>query len=341
MNTDGEVLLSNIVLEEFCSFYETNLVSKIGALKKSENDLHRDPYFGTIKINTVEIDAEFEKALKNFRESVMNDPIHNQRISMVRPTMIDGLELTKFILQSRETKDKNVQIRDYLIWDSVLNFSLEHSQDITTKFMGRNITFPKAVVTFITKDKGFGENELFQNLVKQYNLDNIEVLESIPDFLEKKGFYFDFITEKVIKAKISPSRIMKDLSKDIGVLLSYVSERYSKNCFEKEIVEAGIQNVDVLEHYTYIDSEDGKHKFTAHLKVWVKVVFEKDEAGYAESVSMDKTNLWSRLETYDDEHRPVFERPILFFYGGLVNVKRKSMKSVRFIDYLPDMFLNE
>ena len=72
MNTDGEVLLSNIVLEEFCSFYETNLVSKIGALKKSENDLHRDPYFGTIKINTVEIDAEFEKALKNFRESVMN-----------------------------------------------------------------------------------------------------------------------------------------------------------------------------------------------------------------------------------------------------------------------------
>jgi hypothetical protein len=341
MHTDGEVLLSNIVLEEFCSFYEKSLAQKITALKKANNDLHRDSFFSSIKNSDTELDKEFKKAVIKFREAVMNDPIHNGRIAQVKPTMIDGLELTKFILQSRESKEQNVQIRDYLIWDSVLNFSLQHSQDITENFMGRTITFRKAVVTFITKDRGFEENELFQALLARYGINNIEVLESIPDFLEKKGFYFDFITQEVIKTKISPSRIMKDLSKDMGALLSYVSERYDKNCYEKEIVESEIQKVEVLEHYTYVDSEDGKHKFSAQLKVWVRVVFEEDKDGCLESLKAEKTNRWSSLETYDEKHRPFFERPILFFYGGLVNVKRKTMTSVRFFDYMPDMFLSE
>ena len=32
---------------------------------------------------------------------------------------------------------------------------------------------------------------------------------------------------------------------------------------------------------------------------------------------------------------------LAFFYGGLVNVERKSIKSLRFLDYMPDMYLND
>lgn len=340
MNTDGEVLLSLIVLEEFSNYYESVLDSKTNAYLKANKDLIRDPYFDSPEEIEKEVKKKFDRALNHFRETLQNEPIHETRISILKPTMISGLELAKFILDSKETKDSNVQIRDYLIWDSVLNFAKSENEDRVMKLGRRTVTFEKNLVTFITKDKGFGENEIFQNLKEEYDIDNLEIVSSISEFLENKGFYFDFVTTELIKQKITPNRILKDLTKDIGALLSYVSERYHKNCYEKEVVSSEIENVEVLESYTYIDSKDGKHKFTANLKVWVKVVFEKDEEGYEERQNVDKKR-WGSLETYDNEKRPYFQKPLLFFYGGLVNVERKTIKSVKFLDYMPDLYLNE
>jgi len=340
MNTDGEVLLSDIVLEEFNNYYELVLTSKTNAYIKANRDLVRDPYFSSPNEIEHNVKKELEKAIKHFRATLKKDPIHNHNISVLRPTLISGLVLTKFILDSKETKDSNIQIRDYLIWDSILNFAKEENEDRITKIGRRKITFSKSIITFITKDKGFGKNEVFQDLLKKYKIDNLEVLNSIPEFLEKKGFYFDFVTPELIKEKITHTRILKDLSKDIGALLSYVSERYNSNCYDKTIEESEIEKVEVLEHYTYIDSKDNKHKFTANLKVWVRVVFEKDEKGYKESLKVEK-NRWRSLETYDEQKRPYFQKPLLFFYGGLVNIERKSIKSIRFLDYMPDMYLDE
>jgi len=340
LNTDGEVLISNIVIEEFSNYYESILESKVSSFLKSKKDLIRDPYFESKEITEKEITSDINKAKELFRATLQTDPFHNSSISILKPTMISGLELTKFILQSRESKDSNIQIRDYLIWDSVLNFAKEESEDRIEKFFGRKITYEKSIVTFISKDKGFEENELFKNLQIEYGVNNIEVLKSIPEFLEKKGFYFNFITASLIKDKITPKRILKDLSKDIGALLSYVSERYHKNCYEKAIEESEIEKIEVIEHYTYIDSKDNKHKFTANLKVWVRIVFEKDEVGYIESL-LKENNRWRSLETYDKLKRPYFQKPILFFYGGLVNVERKSIKSIRFLDFIPGMYLYE
>ncbi|MBV6646815.1 MAG: DUF4935 domain-containing protein [Cyclobacteriaceae bacterium] len=339
INTDGEVLLSLIVFEEFTSYYRSVLNSKTSSYLKANKDLIRDPFFKSPVDLEKNIASEFEKAVELFRNTLKNEP-QGGPMSILRPTMINGLELTKFILNSKETEESNVQIRDYLIWDSVLAFAKEESEDRIEKFARRKVTFEKSLITFITKDKGFEKNILFQNLLKQYDIDNVEVLKSIPEFLEKKGFYFDFVTTDLIKKKIPPERILKDLNKDIGALLSYVSERYHKNCYEKKVEEAEISKVEVLEHYTYIDSKDGKHKFTSHLKVWINVVFEKDEHGYQESLER-KTSQWRSLETYDHLKRPFFNKPLLFFYGGLVNVQRRSIKSVRFLDYMPDMFLDE
>ncbi|WP_298484179.1 PIN domain-containing protein [uncultured Maribacter sp.] len=244
MNTDGEVLLSDIVVEEFSNYYETLITSKTNSYIKASKDLIRDPYFNSPKEIENGANKELLKAIENFRSTLQKDPIHNLRIAIVRPTLINGLELTKFILNSKESKDSNIQIRDYLIWDSVLNFARRENEERITKIGRRKIKSDKGIITFITKDKGFGENEIFQNLLKEYKINNLEVLSSIPQFLEKKGFYFDFITSELIQEKINSKRILKDLSKDIGALLSYVSERYHKNCYEKEIEESEIEKGD-------------------------------------------------------------------------------------------------
>ena len=129
MHTDGEVLLSNIVLEEFSNYYESILLSKTNAYVKANKDLIRDPYFKSTEIVEKDINSDLQKAIDFFRTTLQNDPNHGLRISILKPTMISGLELTKFILQSKEKQDSNLQIRDYLIWDSVLNFAKEVSED--------------------------------------------------------------------------------------------------------------------------------------------------------------------------------------------------------------------
>lgn len=340
LNTDGEVLLSEIVIEEFSNYYKSTLLLKTNAYIKASKDITRDPFFKTLETVKEDINSDIESAIKLFRKTLKNDPIDDIGITILASSKISGLRLAKFILESKETKESNVQVRDYLIWDSVLFFAVNNSQNIIVKPDRVKITHEKSLVTFISKDKGFEDNMLFKNLVESYGIDNVEIRKSIPEFLEKKGFYFDFITKVLIKEKITPKRILSDLNKDISALLSYVSVRYQNNCDESAVEESEIEKIEVLEHYTYIDSRDGKHKFTANLKVWVRVVFEKDEEGYEESLAMIEKD-YGDLETYDEYKRPFYQKPLLMFYGGLVNVERKSIRSIKFIDYMPDRYLYE
>lgn len=340
MNTDGEVLLSNIVIEEFTNFYKESLKSKTNAFLKSSNDLKRDGFFESTDLKTIDVEKEFDKAIKKFRKTLSIDPVKKHRIAILKPTQIDGLELTKFILESRESKESNVQIRDYLIWDSILNFAFLESEDRIVKSGRRKIKYTKSILTFITRDKGFEENVLFKRLKENYGADNVEVEKSISNFLHKKGFNFNFITSELLIQKIKKERILKDLTKDIGALLSYVSGRYSSNCYDKKVEKSEIEKIEIIEYYTYKDSEDDKYKFIAHLKVFPNVVYEVDEEGYNESLETNKTKTYlGNLETYDNEKRPYFKEPILFMYGGLVNIERKTIKSIRFIDFLPWMYI--
>ena len=136
--------------------------------------------------------------------------------------------MTKFILEARNQGSNNIQVRDYLIWDSILDIAQEESTDRTEKFGKSKVVFEKGIIYFITKDKIFQEDELFQKRLKELNISNIEIFNSIPEFLHKKGFNLPFLNRKLILSKITDSKILKDLSKDIGALLSYVSPNYCR-----------------------------------------------------------------------------------------------------------------
>lgn len=335
IHTDSEVLVSTLVIEEFSNYYKTQLLKKQNDYDNIVSSLERDPYFKTDKIFH-SISTDIESAIAKFRKKIQSDPNHHVRIPLLNHTYIDCLQLTKFILESKNQTDAKIQVRDYLIWDSILSEALSQSIDKVGKFGKRKVKLDKGVIYFITKDKIFQEGELFIKRQKELGVLNIEIFNSIPQFLHKKGFNIAFLNAETILKRISNSKILTDLSKDFGSLLSYISARYDDDeCNKRKVVNTEIIDKEILEFYSYYDDTDKKPKYIAHLKVYVNVVFEKDydqnkEAG---------TEFGRYLETYDNKGRPYYKAPILFIYRGLLDEEKQVIKSVQFIDFMPDFYV--
>jgi hypothetical protein len=332
--TDTELLISTIVKEEFLNFYKSSLIKKSQEYVSSINALKRDPHFNTENVSFEEIDNAIEDSLKIFENKISNIPQHNSPFAPLKHTYIDALELTKFILESRNQGVNNIQVRDFLIWDSIIQIAKEESKDRIEKFGKTKVRFEKGRIYFIAKDKIFSENQLFQVRAKKYGLTNIEVFNSIPEFLHKKGFNIPFLTQTLILTRIKDARILKDLSVDVGALLSYINDSYtSKDCDDRKVVLSDIVKKEIIEYYSYKDTIDEKFKFVAHLKVYVNVVFEGSEID--ESLPSGSYG----LSTYDNEGRPYFNAPILFIYRGLLDVGRGAIKTIQFVDFLPFVYI--
>jgi hypothetical protein len=143
-----------------------------------------------------------------------------------------------------------------------------------------------------------------------------------------------FLTATLILTKIREQKILKDLSTDIGALLSYVSDSYkSDDCESRKVILSEVVKKEIVEFYSYKDTVDEKFRFVAHLKVYVKVVFESSEKD--ENLPHDSYG----LNTFDNEGRPYFDAPILFIYRGLLDVEKGSIKTVQFIDFLPFVYI--
>ena len=335
IHTDSEVLISTIVIEEFANYYKTRLLKKQNDYDNIVSSLERDPYFHTDK-QFHNISTDIEKAITKFRKKIHSDPNHNVRIPLLNHTYIDALHLTNFILDSKNQVEAKIQVRDYLIWDSILSEALNQSVDKVEKFGKRKIKLDKGIIYFITKDKIFQEGELFIKRQKELGVLNIEIFNSIPQFLHKKGFNIAFLNAETILNKISNSKVLKDLSKDLGSLLSYVSPRYdSDECNKRKVINAEIIDKEIIEFYSYYDDADKKPKYVAHLKVYVNVVFEKDNDYNKEA----GTEYGHYLETYDNKGRPYYKSPILFIYRGLLDEEKQTIKSVQFIDFIPDLYV--
>lgn len=329
--TESEVILSLVVAEEFSNHFKTEILKKQKAYNKTTKDLLREPL---LKINPktfVDIDNEVEKSIENFNQKIRED--HNGvPITIIQPTLIDSLELTKFILECRNSGISNIQVRDYLIWDSVLHFAKKYGKTEITKIGRRIIKSEPSLITFITKDTGF-QTQIFQDIRIKKGIENVEIMSSIPEYLHKRGFNLPFVTKELLLNKISLDRIYRDLSKDINSLLSYIIPITDQEYLDATTLSSKIEKVEIIEYYSYQEIE-GAFKFSAHLKVWLDVKFLK------KNYLLDTTNHYeSYLQTFDSLGNPEFKAPVLFFYGGLLNIERKSIKSVKFVDFLPWVYI--
>jgi hypothetical protein len=244
--TNGEVLLSTIVAAEFENQYTLELRKKVIHYRSSINALERDSYFDFKSEDFYDVTLKIESAKKLFREKLHNDPKHNVPISTLKSIKIDGLELTNFIINSKNEGVSNLQVRDYLIWDSILHFAKKNSKDRTTEIGLRKVTFEKSIVSFITKDNVFSDSSLFIALKSKYGIDNIEILNSIPEYLHKKGYNLPFVTPKLLLKRITAKRFLNDLEKDINALLTYISPKFTNQECESAIaIHKEIQDVEL------------------------------------------------------------------------------------------------
>jgi hypothetical protein len=332
--TEYEVLFSTIVKEELFDFYKTNLTKKYLGYQKSIDSLKRDPFFDD-NVSFSDISKVIDKSLEKYYKQLDLIPKYKTHLSILKHTTIDALELTRILLEFKNQEISNVQIRDYLIWDSVLQLALQESTDRIIKLSKRKITLEKGTINFITRDKIFHESNIFKRKREEMKISNIKIFHSIPEFLSSKGFNVSFLTEKLLINKISNEKIIRDLQNDIGALLSYVNSSYSEvECSNRKVELCEIEKKEIEEFYSYKEEVNGKFKYVVHLKVYVNVIFEKDSVE-TERLSINP----SGLNTYDNSGRPVFKEPILFIYSGLLNAENKTIKSIKFIDFLPWLYI--
>lgn len=284
----------------------------------------------------INIDLEIEKSLKSFKDRIANDPKFNHGISILPDSKISGVQLTKFILDSKNSAS-NVQVRDYLIWDSLLAFAKENSRDTVSSIGRKKIVYQKSNIVFITRDNGYTTNPLFQKLKASYDVENIDVVASIPQYLSKRGWNLSFLTKKLIAQKITKDRILRDLDKDINCLITYINPIYNE-CFEMaEVISRSIEAIKIEEYYSHLDAKDNKYRYVVHLKVYLDVLFKRPDI-YDPHARSDGARY---LETYDIEKRPKFNAPVLFMYEGLLDLTRETIKSVKMIDFLPWAYLHD
>lgn len=332
--TDGEVLLSTIVAAEFTAHYQNDLLKKSHQYQQSVAALQRDSLFPAGGFEFPDISDAVKASTEAFSRKLKEDPKHQLRVTILPETQMNGLELTGFILASKQAGIANVQVRDYLLWDAILTYAKKYGADEQFKMGRRTITHKKSLITFITKDNGFEKNPLFQALKERYGVDNLEIKSSIPQYLHHKGHNQSFLTPAALLKKINVDRIMKDLVKDLPALITYIDPAYNEGWEKTTVRQAEIRQIELLEYYSYQDTEDQQFKYVAHLKVQLYISYDTS----VKPLKPAEAN--SYLETFDAAGRPVFDSPVLYIYGGLLNIKRESLSSLRLIDMLPWLYIS-
>jgi len=332
----NELVLCPIVEEEFISHFEEHLRKKFENYSNSIKSIAADENCQIEKTEFPDISKYFDKSLNEFKRKLLNDIKFKLKFSKIENIYIDSLDLTKFLLKH---KTNNVQVRDYLIWESLLFFASQNLKEEKIK-IGRTVTIiPKQNIYFITRDKGFLINEAYQEKLIKLKIDNIMILNSLAEYFHFIGFQIPFVTEKLLKDYFKSNLLLKYLNKDIKALASYIHP-YTELDYKKiKIYSREIEKIEVLEFYSYTDPEDNNDKFIVHLKVFVNVIFDTNISIYIFKDILDYPMLKvDYLNTFDSSGKAQFQKPILFIFEGLLDKEYQKIKSIENFDFIPDYF---
>lgn len=85
---------------------------------------------------------------------------------------------------------------------------------------------PEDRLIFISRDRIFTENDFFQKLLKTKSIKNIEVIESVSNYLSDYGLQIKFLTNELVLETIDKDVILKELKKGIADFPSYITELF-------------------------------------------------------------------------------------------------------------------
>lgn len=311
-----EMSICETVSREFLDYFEkVVLQSKVEKLKSLTDSINAVPFIKNIRLP--KLDDKIVTAVAKFSEQI-NSPhfkIKSKYISVSR--------LTEFLLENKHIKDST---RDFLIWESLVEFAKNRIED---------------KVCFITNDQIFKTNASLRKGINKNTLNRIEIYDSITDFLSKNGYKIDFVTLSYLEEHLDYEMIIKDLFRSPSEILSYISSDYYHLKGMIRTLKKEIEYKKVDKFYTYIDPSDNKQKFLAHVILKPLIIY-KIPSSYRPDPS--KLSEWEiaiaelSSNTYDSQGNPMYNQEVLSLVGGILDLETKTIVSQEVYDCFLDYY---
>ncbi|NQU51503.1 MAG: DUF4935 domain-containing protein [Bacteroidetes bacterium] len=308
-----ELFLLDIVYEELMDYFREDYVGKL--IKDYENVYQRfesNEFIENIELENLTILEQ--NAINNFKKTLIESCW-----KVIHTDYVETQILTDFLIYNKRNSKKD-NTRDFLIWLSLIQLAKK---------------YPEGKIIFISRDKIFTENIFFLNLIKSKSIKNIEVIESVSNYLSDYGLQIYFLTNDLVLKTINKDIILSELKKGIADFPSYITEFYhsEKNKPPKNI-SIEILDVEVNDYYTY--SEEKKNTIlVSSFLVRVKAVFAKETR--VDLKELIPEFYYEEIKhRVDSENRPIYENYVLFIFESDIDSKSKKIMNHRFIDFIID-----
>lgn len=308
-----ELFIIDVVFNELLDYFKVDYVGKL--IKDYENVYQRFESNDFIEnIALAELTVLEQNAIKNFKETLLNSCW-----KVIYSELIESQSLIDFLIYNKRNSKKD-NTRDFLIWHNLINLAKRYPED---------------KIIFISRDRIFTENNFFQNLLKSNSIKNIEVIESVANYLSDYGLQIGFLTNEVVLNSIDLNLILTELKNGIEDFPSYITEFYhSKN--NKPPKNLSIEILEISLNDFYIYSEDKKCPIlVSSFLLKVKAIFDRETRVDLKEVIKEfyHEDIKHRI---DSENRPIYENYVLFVFESDIDIESKEITNQRFIDFFID-----
>jgi hypothetical protein len=299
----GEFLLSDLVFEEFLDHFKIEIEKKKAAYNRSIGDLVRVKNFKHKESEFIDLSAEIEERIKDFIWDISTDGIEGGSLKRVPATDVSGLLMTKFIIENGKS---NSQLKDLLIWDSVLKFASSRK---------------KSKVYFITRDAGFASKQFQEWNQVRYSGTEVILVKSISELLQENGYNLSYVTEELILNKITGDRITRDAKKKLGEFLFEEYDTYADLPADlSKYFTMDLYNIEMEDYYSYYDTKMKIYRFSVHFAATITIVPIHHLINNMSDLNVDF--ITRNLLSY-----PRFNRPVGFHYRGQLDDNKKEIKN--------------
>lgn len=330
-NTHGEMLLSEIVIEEIYHQFKLMVEKKKKEYDSSVDSFLRIPGQTLNKLSFLNVKVTIESLLKEYQERLKLHPFTKKSLNSISASNFSGKKLTQFINSEKAQNKKEPQVKDLLILNSILNYINKDKRKKTTSY------------TLISKDKGFTNNENFKILNDLYPNIKLEVAESISEYLKERGHNLDYVNAEFFGRSFTENRLFSeidDFQQNILENTTVLSQFYKYKILSKDI-----GNFELVGFYSYKDKD--KFRFVLDIRAAAKITFahRKSSSGFSglgSGFGNPISNGWGfknkkAFGIFSALSFAIFDGTINVKYTGLLDNVKKKIKSSSISSFQPIM----
>jgi rRNA-processing protein FCF1 len=314
----SEIVIPSTVQREYLDYYKKEIIEKnLTDIEMAVSRLSKLEKFKNIQ--NLNLGESVNEQL-GFIENKLTE----NRLKPILETYLSEEELLDFLIDNKqETKKDNT--RDFIIWTNTLQIAEK---------------YPDEQIVLISKDKIFQENSHFTQIIKEREINNLTVFESIASFLSIYGFKSETLNKELILNSIPVSIIQEELEKDKSSIPSHISQFYYHTRRDFQLEKFEIQQIEIEEYYAHKEKDSENVKVIAHVLVKVLMVFEPEKNLHNLNEYLNNLGKGDEKDfypnTFDKDGRPIFDEWILFHFGLEFNENEKKIEKTEFYDFFPE-----